>query len=100
MTFTGCSMDAEAGAVESALSNLRTVNDGGSGPNRACRGTSQPAAAMSIGWRLRSLQRLKPLKIDWFYQASAKRLGMLKRELSHRFNIVSMDFLRSAKLCS
>ena len=25
MTFTGCSMDAEAGAVEAALSNLKTI---------------------------------------------------------------------------
>ena len=25
MTFTGCSMDAEAGAVEAALANLKTI---------------------------------------------------------------------------
>ena len=25
MTFTGCAMDAEAGAVEAALSNLKTI---------------------------------------------------------------------------
>ena len=25
MTFTGCSMDAETGAVEAALSNLKTI---------------------------------------------------------------------------
>ena len=59
MTFTGCSMDAETGAVEAALVEPEDDHDGGSGANFACSGTIQPTAEMSIGPRRCSNERYR-----------------------------------------